>query len=90
MTPSTVAPKDNFSWGSDETKFFFDLTPDKILDAVETTGVRCTGRCLQLNSMENRVYEVEIEPTTPSSNKSDSFRIIKFYRQSGLLLLPSS
>jgi len=37
------------------------LTPDVILDAVETCGVRCTGRLLALNSYENRVYRVDIE-----------------------------
>jgi hypothetical protein len=30
--------------GSPETKFFFELTPDRILDSVERFGVRCTGR----------------------------------------------
>ncbi len=66
--------------GSPETKFFFELTPDRILDAVETTGVRCTGRCLALNSMENRVYEVEIELPEKPARPADGYRIIKFYR----------
>ncbi len=48
-------------WGEKETEFFFSLTPERILDAVEASGLRCTGRCFQLNSMENRVYEVELE-----------------------------
>jgi Ser/Thr protein kinase RdoA (MazF antagonist) len=65
-----------------ETKFFYELTPEKILEAVETTGLRCTGRCLTLNSMENRVYEVEIELENPTEVKSPSehFRVVKFYR----------
>ncbi len=64
------------------TKFFYSLTPDLILDSVEATGVRCTGRVLQLNSMENRVYEVEIEVPDSESMKSryDAFRVVKFYR----------
>ncbi len=66
--------------GSPETQFFFEITPDRILDAVETTGVRCTGRCLALNSMENRVYEAEIELEEPAKRPADAFRIIKFYR----------
>jgi Ser/Thr protein kinase RdoA (MazF antagonist) len=72
----------NFAWGSAETQYFFELTPEKILDAVEASGFRVTGRCLTLNSMENRVYEVELEldegvqPKTPS----ERFRIVKFYR----------
>jgi Ser/Thr protein kinase RdoA (MazF antagonist) len=63
------------------TKFFYDLTPDKILRAVEALGVRCTGRVLQLNSMENRVYEVELD-IAPSSvtNPSERFLVVKFYR----------
>lgn len=66
----------------DSTKYFFELTPDRILDAVESIGVRCTGRALALNSMENRVYEVEIEVADPSSisSRHESFRVAKFYR----------
>jgi Ser/Thr protein kinase RdoA (MazF antagonist) len=37
------------------------LTPDVILDAVETYGLRCTGALQALNSYENRVYRVGIE-----------------------------
>ena len=68
-------------WGNQETEFFLALTPEKILDAIETsTGLRCTGRVLALNSMENRVYEVEIEMDTPPKNPSERFLICKFYR----------
>ncbi|MES2308529.1 MAG: serine/threonine protein kinase [Verrucomicrobiota bacterium] len=70
----------DFSWGSEETLYFFELTPDRILDAVEMIGVRCTGRCLTLNSMENRVFEVEIETDQPVASPSEKSRIIKFYR----------
>lgn len=66
------------AWGR-ETKFFFDLTPDKILDSIERFGLRCTGRCLALNSMENRVFEVEIE-TADDVPAADRFRVAKFYR----------
>jgi len=48
------------------------LTPEVILDAVETCGVRCTGSLLALNSYENRVYRVETE--------SDGMWVAKFYR----------
>ncbi|WP_018876830.1 MULTISPECIES: serine/threonine protein kinase [unclassified Thioalkalivibrio] len=48
------------------------LKPGVILDAVETTGLRCDGRLLALNSYENRVYQVGIEDATPV--------IAKFYR----------
>jgi hypothetical protein len=43
------------------TQFFFQLTPEKVLEAVESLDVRCTGRVLALNSLENRVYEVELD-----------------------------
>lgn len=70
------------AWGGEETKYFYELTPERILDAVETFGFRCTGRCIALNSMENRVYEVEIEVDDESKLRSPSerFRIVKFYR----------
>lgn len=37
------------------------LTPECILDAVETCGHRCDGRLTALNSYENRVYQVGLE-----------------------------
>jgi Ser/Thr protein kinase RdoA (MazF antagonist) len=67
---------------NDSQQEFFALTPERILHAVERLGVRCTGRALALNSMENRVYEVELdtEPTTPGSGRWEHFRVVKFYR----------
>ena len=57
------------------------LTPERILDAVEaSTGLRCTGRTMALNSMENRVYEIEIELDEKPKNPADAFVIAKFYR----------
>lgn len=58
--------------GSAEARPFQDLTPDRIMDAVETTGRRCDGRLAALNSFENRVYEIGIEGGAPV--------IAKFYR----------
>jgi Ser/Thr protein kinase RdoA (MazF antagonist) len=68
--------------GSGETKFFYELSPDRILTAVESLGFRCTGRCLALNSMENRVYEVEIDSDDDSLARAhpSRFKIAKFYR----------
>ncbi|MDZ4677479.1 MAG: serine/threonine protein kinase [Oligoflexia bacterium] len=52
--------------------FFYDLTPEHILSAIEQVGQRSTGRCYALNSLENRVYEVELE---------DNSKVVgKFYR----------
>ncbi|HZP86191.1 MAG TPA: serine/threonine protein kinase [Burkholderiales bacterium] len=48
------------------------LTPDVILNAVESLGLRCDGRLLALNSFENRVYQIGIEDGQPI--------IAKFYR----------
>ena len=48
------------------------LTPDVVLDAVESTGVLCDGRLLALNSYENRVYQVGVEEASPL--------VVKFYR----------
>ena len=64
------------------TQFFFELTPERILTAVEELGVRCTGRVLALNSMENRVYEVELDVDDPAAlaSRFDAYRVVKFYR----------
>lgn len=63
------------------TKFFFELTPERVLDAVEALGTRCTGRVLALNSLENRVYEVELDIDLPEgAGRWDAFRVVKFYR----------
>lgn len=70
-------------WGDSTTRYFFELTPDRVLDAVETSGIRCTGRCQPLNSFENRVYDVEIErdaEDAPAATPSANHRIVKFYR----------
>lgn len=48
------------------------LTPDLVIDAVESTGCLSDARLLALNSYENRVYQVGIEDETPL--------IAKFYR----------
>jgi Ser/Thr protein kinase RdoA (MazF antagonist) len=51
---------------------FATLTPDRLLDAVESTGVACNGQMLALNSYENRVYQIGIEDGPPL--------VAKFYR----------
>jgi Ser/Thr protein kinase RdoA (MazF antagonist) len=48
------------------------LTPDCILDALESIGLRGDGRLLALNSYENRVYQIGIEDGLPL--------VVKFYR----------
>lgn len=51
---------------------YADLKPHVILDAVESSGFKCNGNLLALNSFENRVYQVGIENASPL--------IAKFYR----------
>jgi Ser/Thr protein kinase RdoA (MazF antagonist) len=48
------------------------LTPDCILDAIDSAGFRCDGRMQALNSYENRVYQAWLEDGTSL--------IAKFYR----------
>jgi Ser/Thr protein kinase RdoA (MazF antagonist) len=66
------------SWGDEKTRFFFELTPDRVLDAVETSGHRTTGRCMALNSFENRVYDIELE--NDELGKPRPRVVAKFYR----------
>jgi Ser/Thr protein kinase RdoA (MazF antagonist) len=51
---------------------FAGLSPDLILDSVESLGLNTDGRLLALNSYENRVYQVGIDDDRPV--------IVKFYR----------
>lgn len=51
---------------------FANLSPENLLNAIESLGVRCDGRLLQLNSFENRVYQVGIDDALPL--------VAKFYR----------
>ncbi|SPO52871.1 protein of unknown function, partial [Pseudomonas sp. JV551A1] len=44
---------------------FDTLTPDLVLDAVESIGFLSDARVLALNSYENRVYQVGIEDAQP-------------------------
>jgi Ser/Thr protein kinase RdoA (MazF antagonist) len=51
---------------------FYDLTPEDVMQAVENSGMQPTGEFQQLNSYENRVFDVRLE---------DKTRVIaKFYR----------
>ena len=67
-------------WGQ-ETQLFHLLSPDNVMDAVEGLGKRLTGRIMALNSLENRVYEVELAAKLDvAPGFSPSHVIIKFYR----------
>ena len=45
----------------DASHSYADLTPHAVLDALDAVGLRGDGRMLQLNSYENRVFQVILE-----------------------------
>jgi Ser/Thr protein kinase RdoA (MazF antagonist) len=51
---------------------FETLTPDMVLDALDSVGLRGDGRLIALSSYENRVYQVQLEDGTAV--------VAKFYR----------
>ena len=51
---------------------FATLSPDLILDAIDSIGIETDGRLLALNSYENRVYQVGVQDAAPI--------VAKFYR----------
>ncbi|MDB5764961.1 MAG: serine/threonine protein kinase [Herminiimonas sp.] len=51
---------------------FSTLTPDTVLDALDSVGLYSDGRLLALNSYENRVYQIGMEQGAPV--------VAKFYR----------
>jgi Ser/Thr protein kinase RdoA (MazF antagonist) len=51
---------------------YVGLDPQRVVQAIETLGLRCDGRVLALNSYENRVFRVGIEDAPA--------RVVKFYR----------
>jgi Ser/Thr protein kinase RdoA (MazF antagonist) len=53
---------------------FADLTPDAVLNAVESVGMLCSGSLLALNSYENRVFQIGVE------DREQRFVVAKFYR----------
>ncbi len=51
---------------------YANLSPEAVLEAAESVGLRTDGRLLALNSFENRVYQIGIEDSAPL--------VVKFYR----------
>ncbi|MDP3843588.1 MAG: serine/threonine protein kinase [Oxalobacteraceae bacterium] len=51
---------------------FATLSPDCVLDALDSVGLHGDGRMLALNSYENRVYQIGIDDGPPL--------VVKFYR----------
>jgi Ser/Thr protein kinase RdoA (MazF antagonist) len=57
---------------SPPSEFFFRLSPERVLAAVEAGGFEPSGHCFALNALENRVYDVRLE--------SGEHLVAKFYR----------
>jgi Ser/Thr protein kinase RdoA (MazF antagonist) len=71
------------TWGQNETRYFYNIVPEKIFQVTEEFGLKPTGSLSVLNSMENRVYEVEIDDPELDGlprKAPERFRILKFYR----------
>ena len=58
---------------------YADLDPDRILDAVESLGLRSDGRVLSLNSYENRVYRIGMEDGDSEAAKVE--KMAKYIRK---------
>ncbi len=77
-TPCTICRKNgaaapyNVQMNESTLLSFSTLTPDCVLDALESVGLYSDGRLLALNSYENRVYQIGIEDGPPL--------VAKFYR----------
>lgn len=56
----------------DTTQSFFQLTPDGVLDAIESVGLEPQAALLALNSYENRVYQFR--------DYEENKYVVKFYR----------
>ena len=52
--------------------YYSTLSPDMVMDAIESLGFHCDARILELNSYENRVFQIGVEDASPV--------IGKFYR----------
>lgn len=55
-----------------EDEHFYKLQPDAVMRAAEACGREPTGQFMQLNSLENRVYSVSVDPGPAL--------VMKFYR----------
>ncbi len=57
---------------------FYQLTPEVVMQGIEQWGLKPTGQYTQLNSYENRVFDIVLEP---QSREDLGDRVIaKFYR----------
>ena len=69
--------------GSTPNQPYAGLSPDLVLDALDSVGLHGDGRLLALNSYENRVYQVTLDEALPGENAgspSANIVVAKFYR----------
>lgn len=62
---------------------FARLSPQAVLDAVEAVGLQADGRLFPLNSYENRVYRIGVEPASLPARDPRALPnavVAKFYR----------
>lgn len=80
-TKSGKMTKNSTLWGQ-TTLYFNELSPDSILNVAEGHGLKVTGKTLSLNSLENRVIEIELatKRETETSAEAPHQLVIKFYR----------
>lgn len=58
---------------------FYQLDPQRVMEALESSGFWPTGEFLQLNSYENRVFDIFLEKEFSDPQLKDHV-IAKFYR----------
>jgi Ser/Thr protein kinase RdoA (MazF antagonist) len=71
-TPATAAATPDSTNAPTAEAPYADLNPDTVLDALDAVGLRADGRLIQLNSYENRVFQVFLE--------DGRVVVVKFYR----------
>ena len=65
------------------THSYESLTPDLVMDAVESLDYQCNAHILELNSYENRVYQIGIENqelarnSQPTRRRNDLFHSLE-------------
>ena len=56
------------------------LTPDVVLDALDSVGLTGDGRLMALSSYENRVYQIHLEHSAGKGSEAGDVVVAKFYR----------
>ena len=64
----------------DDHRPYAGLTPHAVLDVLDAAGLRGDGRILQLNSYENRVFQLHLEESLDPVDIRPTVVVAKFYR----------